>query len=280
MQEKTDFDKVGSGDASLKQIARAFVEARVRAQPLPAYPGPHPETLEAAYAIQAEAIALWDAPILGWKVGRIPRDMIAQLGTDRLAGPIFQVSNPWSTDAPERPVFEGGFAAVEPEFMLRVGRLPTEPTITNAEAEACIDCVRIGLEIASSPFSGINDHGPFVTISDFGVNHGICLGPEIPMDSHFRDWTVSTAVNGLVVGEGRGRDMLDGPFGAARFLFELAAMGALSLKAGDWISSGAVSGVHRVTPGATVEARFGDRHRLGLKIGTQTPTARAFAGPT
>lgn len=272
MQEEAGSKDAGDGVVSPGQIARAFVTARAKAQPMAAYPGPHPATLDAAYAIQAEAIALWGAPILGWKVGRIPRDLIGQLGTDRLAGPIFKVSSPWSTALPELPVFEGGFAAVEPEFMLRVGRLPTDSAITNAEAQACIDEIRVGLEVASSPFTEINDHGPMVTISDFGANHGIYLGPIVPMDSDFQDWAVSTAIDGLIVGKARARDMLDGPFGAARFLFEIAATGASGLKAGDWISSGAVSGVHRVTPGAKVEIRFGDRCRLALTIGAQTPT--------
>lgn len=52
--------------------------------------------------------------------------------------------------------------------------------------------------------------------------------------------------------------MLDGPFGAARFLFELMAERGIALSAGQWISSGAVSGVHQVRVGDRIEARFAD----------------------
>ena len=34
-----------------------------------------------------------------------------------------------------------------------------------------IGSVHIGLDVASSPFSGISDFGPLVTISDVGNNH-------------------------------------------------------------------------------------------------------------
>ncbi len=51
--------------------------------------------------------------------------------------------------------------------------------------------------------------------------------------------------------------MLDGPVGAARFLFELMAARGIVLKPGQWISSGAVTGVHVVRIGERIEARFG-----------------------
>jgi 2-keto-4-pentenoate hydratase len=53
-----------------------------------------------------------------------------------------------------------------------------------------------------------------------------------------------TAIDGEVVGTGRARGFPDGAIGAARFLFELLAQRAIPLEAGQWISSGAVTGVH------------------------------------
>ena len=67
-------------------IARSFVDARRAGRSLPDYPGTAPTALADAYAVQDAAIALNEAEIGGWKVGRInpPID-----GVDRLAGPIF-----------------------------------------------------------------------------------------------------------------------------------------------------------------------------------------------
>ena len=65
-------------------------------------------------------------------------------------------------------------------------------------------------------------------------------------------------IDGDVAGSGRGANFPDGPIGAARFLFELMARRGIALSPGQWISSGAVTGVHAVRPGQTVEARFRD----------------------
>jgi 2-keto-4-pentenoate hydratase len=54
--------------------------------------------------------------------------------------------------------------------------------------------------------------------------------------------------------------MLDGPIGAARFLFEHMAARGIQLMSGQWISSGAVTGVHPVAVGDRVTALF-DGHR-------------------
>jgi hypothetical protein len=60
----------------------------------------------------------------------------------------------------------------------------------------------------------------------------------------------------------RPRDFPDGAIGAARFLFESMARRGIRLEPGQWISSGAVTGVHRAHPGQIVEARF----RQGLTL--------------
>ena len=79
-------NSIDSGSA----IARAFVAARSKATALPDYPGQVPEGMDAAYAIQDQAIGLWDDQIAGWKIGRVPPHQIEMLGAERIAGPIFK----------------------------------------------------------------------------------------------------------------------------------------------------------------------------------------------
>src|SRR5688500_18134893 len=102
-------------------IADRFLSARRAAGGLAAYPGVFPATLDEAYAIQDEAIALWDRPVIGWKVGRINPPLADHFGADRLAGPIFDCRRvAGAGEMPEMPVFAEGFAAGEAEFLLRV----------------------------------------------------------------------------------------------------------------------------------------------------------------
>jgi len=264
-------DDLNHEDQSAESIARAFVEARHAGAALPDYPGRPPETLDEAYRIQERAIDLHGRPIAGWKVGRIADPLVSALGSNRLAGPIFADSVVEAGEVPPvMPVFGDGFAAAEAEFLLRIGGLPEpgQAIASNEDAAALIDAVRIGIEIASSPFPGINDLGPPVTVSDFGNNNGLVLGAAIPIDAPLLDWPVSLLIDGVEAGSATAASMLDGPFGAARFLFGLAAERPLPLAVGQWISSGAITGVHQVRPGAAIEARFGDAYSVRCAIGT------------
>ena len=256
----------------LKSVAQAFVTARRTGQALADYPGAPPADLAAAYAIQDHAIRADGRPIAGWKVGRIFPPDDARLGSNRLAGPIFADSVvDGAAGAPEMPVFAGGFAAAEAEFLLHVapGHVGAIPQ-TDAETLALLDDVRIGIEIASSPYPGINSDGPAVTTSDFGNNFGLVLGPRVADWRHIdlRDVQVRTAIGGETVGEASAATMLDGPLGAVRFLLTNLAARGISIEQGTWVSSGAVTGVHRVNAGQRVAASFGT-------LGTVTCTIAA-----
>lgn len=254
---------------TFRDTAAAFVSARRAAASLSNYPGEIPGTIDDAYLIQDAAIALAALPIGGWKVGRIFPPHTQFFGSDRLTGPIFETSMIYANQA-VMPVFAQGFAAAEAEYLLRVGTAtdPGKSSYTLDEAEALIDAVHVGIEIASSPLASINDLGPAVTISDFGNNHGLVIGAAIPdwRNSDFAFWPVSVSIDGAKAGEGIANAMPDGPLGAARFLFEHMAARGIALSPGQWISSGAITGVHRVTPGARVEARFNDGERVSCTI--------------
>ncbi|RYE04345.1 MAG: 2-keto-4-pentenoate hydratase [Sphingomonadales bacterium] len=263
------------GREPAEAIAQAFVAARRAGNALIDYPGALPESLDEAYGIQARAIGLFGRRIAGWKVGRIADALVDTYGSNRITGPIFadSVVEALDGDAPEMPVFAEGFAAAEAEYLLRIGSIPTDLARewTNEAATEYIDSVRIGIEVASSPFPGINEHGPAVTVSDFGNNNGLVIGAAINPKEHFIAWPVALTIDGEVVGTGTAGTMLDGPFGAVRFLFELARDRQLPLAPGQWISTGAVTGVHPVRPGARVEASFGDAMRVRCRIGGKYP---------
>ncbi len=249
------------------RIAGRFLAARRAAAGLDFYPGDFPATLGEAYSIQDEAIARWERPVIGWKVGRVPPHLIDRFGIDRLAGPIFAQARAHGNGAAvEMPVFAEGFAAGEAEFLLKIGATPpAEKTDYSLEEAAdLIGAIHAGIEVASSPLGTINELGPIAVISDFGNNNGLVIGPEIAdwRDSEFESWDVSTLIDGDEVGRGRAAGFPDGAIGAARFLFELMAERGIALSPGQWVSSGAVTGVHPARPGQTVEARF----RAGITV--------------
>jgi 2-keto-4-pentenoate hydratase len=259
-------------NSSVSPIARAFVEARRTGRALPAYPGVEPDSLAAAYAIQDDAIALSTDRIAGWKLGRVPPPHDARFGAGRLAGPIFAGQVQDGTVA-NFPVIDGGFAAVEAEYVLVMGEdAPDRAGWTAADVIDLIADARIGMEIAGSPFPGINDHGPAVTASDFGNNQGLILGPSI---TDWRDRLTSLScrmeIDGAEVGRGGAMSVPGGPLDSLAFLLNLLHARGRDLPAGQLVSTGAATGVHRIFAGQACVADF---------AGDGTIAARAVAWGT
>lgn len=228
--------------------------------------------MDAAYAIQDAAIALDGRRVAGWKLGRIAPDRQAEMGANRFVGPVFAddiiiLGNDGMDDGPVMPIFKAGFAAIEAEFMLRVGETGNADYDADSVRDV-IEEVRVGVEIAGSPFAEIGRYGPAVTASDFGNHKALVLGPCVPdwRDADLLNMAVESWIDGEQVAASTAAQMLDGPFGAAAFLLRWLRERGRSLPVGTWISSGALTGVHPIQGGQRAEARFGGRWRVKLRI--------------
>lgn len=250
-------------------IAKAFLAARAAKTPLTEYPGAMPQGLDEAYAIQDSAIALDGRIVGGWKVGRIADDLVARYGGNRIAGPIFtdEIVDAADGAVPAMPVYGAGFAAAEAEVLLRFGDVGMQDydivSIRDVIAE-----VRTGIEIASSPFPGINQHGPAVTASDYGNNKGLVLGPPIAgwRDADLIAMPVEFRIDGERIGAATMETMLDGPFGSALFLTRALRARGIAIPPGTWVSAGAITGVHEIRPGQSAEALFDGKIRVSCTI--------------
>ncbi len=245
-------------------ISEQFVHARRRGASIPDFPGVIPRDLDSAYVIQDAAIALWPDEIAGWKVGYIGPAWRDRYPEERLVGPIFRnaIQQGGSGNLVEFPVFQGGFAAVEAEFVIRLGEdAPPRKTLwTVDEARAIAGGMYIGIELAGSPLAVINDLGPAVVISDFGNNAGLILGPAVA------DWrerspdslTCETFIENQSVGGGTALSLAGGPLAALAFALARCARRGRPLKTGDLVSTGAVTGIHSIRAGEHARVSFGD----------------------
>jgi len=265
-------------------IAKSFVTARRGALALPDFPGVVPAKLSESYAIQDKAIALWGRPIIGWKIGRVAPDKQAEHQTERLCGPIFAPTLKSYAGQPlTLPVYDGGFAAVEAEYVFRVDHDadPEKTQYTEEEALRLIDAVFAGVEMAGSPLATINVLGPTVVASDFGNNFGLILSTRLgEFDSDSTEHTLSpeavsafkatTEIDGKVVGEGGLFTMPGGPLKAIAWLAGFLAARGRPLTKGQYISSGATTGIHDIQAGSTSVVRFSGPGALGAEIRLKT----------
>jgi 2-keto-4-pentenoate hydratase len=239
-------------------IATAFVTARASGQALAFYPGVGiPEDLAFSYRCQEAAIAQWPDEIVGWKVGGVPPHLWDKLGVTRVIGPIFKKS----LHRESFPVFVGGFAAVEAEFTMVIGRDAPADQVdwTVEQARDLVGAVHISIETAGSPLATINDLGPTVVASDFGNNAGLILGPALPdwRNSAFEQRVARTTIDGVEVGSGNALSLSGGPFESLRLLLENCARRGRPLKTGTFAATGAITGVHDIKAGQTARVEFG-----------------------
>ena len=251
----------------LAAIAAGFVAARRQGSALDAFPGDIPGDLVTAYQVQDLAIANWPDTVVGWKVGYIAAERRDGSGDERLLGPIFsrQLWNATGSSTPI-PVFVGGFAAVEAEYVLRldadapVGKLDWTPE----EAAALPTTLFTGVEVASSPLATINQLGPRVVVSDFGNNNGLVLGPQIPAWTTLDESSLlaQTWVGDLHVGSVGAGHLPGGLRAAFAFALSRSARRGRPLKAGDYIATGNATGIHDITAGQQARVEFAGHARL------------------
>ena len=238
--------------ADVAGIARRFVQARSSASTLNEYPGAVPDDLAAAYRCQELAIQRWPDRVAGWKVARIPAAFRSQYPEERLIGPAFQNNVRAATPGQpvECPVFEGGFAAVEAELVIRIAKdSPGDKTQWTLEEGALyVGSLHIGVEVASSPLATLNDLGPGAVISDFGNNWGVIVGPEVEGWRAIEEISVQTFIEDAFVGRGAA-SVQQGALGALAFTLSKCAQRGRKLHAGDVISTGMITGVHDIRVG-------------------------------
>lgn len=258
--------------------AEQFIAARREACPLAAFPGVLPPDLASAYAVQEEVLRLTPRRLAGWKVAGIAPFFRDRYDAPRLVGPVFTDAVSRVADGAFADVFvhEGGFAAVEAEFVVRLLADAPKGPVAAADIPA-FTSLHVGAEIASSPLASINDLGPGAVIADHGNNAGALVGPAIPPEAQ-GDWerlVSRTFVEGKLVGEGSAARVAGGPYESVAFLIAQLATRGRALKAGDVVLTGMTTGVHDVRIGGEARIEFPGIGGFGINVHARNPERAA-----
>lgn len=258
----------------IRQLSKTLASARIEGKTLDKYPGSVPSTLEDGYAIQDLSLNASTEEIVGWKIGMVPPELRESMQEERLMGPVFKSLSHIVGKAHNEgekitiPVFDGGFTAIEAELILELAEDIAPGSVNTADGvEQYVKAAYAGIEIASSPVPDLNDYGPSAVASDFGNNHGMVVGASIAdWQSNLADIETQVFINGKLINAAPANNVLNGQMAALAYIIDCATQRGITLKAGEFICSGAITGVHETVVGATSTVSFGEAGKLNVEF--------------
>lgn len=219
---------------------------------------------DAAYELQGAAIAAYGKPVAGWKIGATTKEIQARIGASQpFSGPIF--SNDIFGDGAELPVAPG-MRGVESEIAFRLAAdLPRRDVGYSVEEIAgSVSEAALAIEVIAKWQAFEGRPNVFQSIADFGLNGALVIGPRL---EGWRDIDLShiearCLVNGAEKAAGRADVVMGNPINALVWL----AQEGPGIKAGQWISSGTMTGLTPVAAGDEVVAEFAGLGRVQVRF--------------
>ena len=220
-------------------------------------------SVEEAYAVAAQARSLYDdGAVVGRKIGFTNRGIWHIYGVDQPIWGDMRSSSVHFYDNGQAELDLSRFCEprIEPEVVICLkDKLPVSANDT--DIVRAIDWIAPGFEIVDSIYPNWS-----FSVSDAiatGSLHGcLLIGPKskptVQTATELLSLNVRLLNEGILVEEGRGANVLDGPISAIRFLMEgIAAMaGQRPLAAGDIITTGTVTDAKPISPGQNWRAEF------------------------
>ncbi|SLN74329.1 2-keto-4-pentenoate hydratase [Oceanibacterium hippocampi] len=215
-----------------------------------------------AYRVQAFHSAALEGPAIGYKIGCTNPAVQKTLGIDE---PFFGRMHARTTfESPlELPASAFRMRVVEPEYAFRMAEdlpaaaAPYDPAAVSAAIAAVIP----GIEIVDSRYRDWKSPsvGAVGLVADNGVHGAWVRGREFawPTDHDLLDTPVVLYRGDEVMAEGDGRAVLGDPINALTWLANVLTQQGLSLKAGDFVTTGTCTTVYMAEAGDVVRADFG-----------------------
>jgi 2-keto-4-pentenoate hydratase len=262
--------------ARIQQAARWLWAERQARRPFAPMPAPlAPRTVDEAYAVQAELHSLMAevyGPVAGYKIALTTPVMQQMVGFHApIAGAILTGT---VQSSPPVTLSRSGYGrlGVECEIAVRLGRaLPAaQAPYRREQVEDAVAAIMPAFELVDdrqADYAQLAAH-VLTLIADNAWNAGIVLGAGLP------DWRrVDLAavcgvmcINGTVVGEGYGRDVMGHPIDALLWLVNMLAQQGKGLTPGMIVMTGSIVTTKFVSPGDIVDLSMDGLGQVRLSV--------------
>ncbi len=219
-----------------------------------------PQTLDDAYAVQAGLAASAGLRLAGYKIGATNAQVQARFGVDApFSGRLFRE---YVDESPLRvPAGAVNFHAIEAEFDFVMGHAlpPRAAPYTRDEVRAAVRSVHPAIEVPDSRYADWLSMRAEDLIADNAIGCLLCVGPaaEGGLDHDLAGQQVIVRIDGEVVSEGAGSNVLGDPWNVMVWLANQLSARGDTLEAGHVVTTGSAADVVQCRPGDTVTAEFG-----------------------
>jgi 2-keto-4-pentenoate hydratase len=252
-------------EEGLRAGAERIVAARAAVAKLDGLPdAERPRTIEDGYRMLQIAAERWADEPVGWKVGAT-REVQAMFGiAEPVYGHMFKATVHASPARLKAAAFQHLLLEAEFTFAFRAGLPPRARPYAREEVLEAIETVIPSIEVISPRFKRLSvDHTPQF-IADFSGNAAAVLGNPC------RDWrALDLAAQGaaMIIGgarrqEGTGAVTLGNPLNVLEWLVAAMATRGQTIRKGDLVMTGTMTGLHAPEPGETAAADFGALGRV------------------
>lgn len=234
-----------------------------------------PQTRAQGYAAQAELPAVAAREVLGWKIAATSSVGQAHIN---VSGPIAgrllsgQVLQPGAVV----PSHGNRMRVAEPEMAFTMAQdvPPRAQPYNTAEVLAAVATLHTALEMPDSRFATFTQAGEAQLLADNACAHHFILGPAAPeawrsidLSQHQVRGEVRKANGSSWTREGSGAAVLGDPRVALTWLVnELSSLG-ITLKAGQFVTTGTCMTPLEIEPGDSAHADFGVLGQLSMRFG-------------
>ncbi|MDA1330925.1 MAG: hypothetical protein O3A65_00420 [Proteobacteria bacterium] len=219
-----------------------------------------PTNRQSAYEIQKRIADLSQSAQIGWKIAATSENGQRHIGVSGpLAGRLLADRSKVSGD--NLTLGANLMAVAEAEYCFRLGSdlPPREADYSVEEVLTAMDTLHPAIEIPDSRYLDFITAGEAQLIADNACASWFVLGPPTTSDwrnIELRDHKVQALVNGIVVAEGLGSNVLGDPRVALTWIANELSHEGIGLKSGEVITTGTCVLPFKITPGDYIRLDF------------------------
>lgn len=228
-----------------------------------------PQTRAEGYAIQALIERLDGGDVRGWKIAATSAAGQAHIGVDGpLAGRL--LASMVYPDGAALPFGQNRMRVAEAEFVFRFGQdmPPRGIGYRQDEVLAAVSALHLGIEIPDSRYADFVTVGAPQLIADNACAHAFVLGPAAPEEWRQLDLAAHRVTGrvGDLVREGIGANVLGDPRIALAWLVNELSHHGMTLRAGQFVTTGTCLVPMEIAPGDEISADFGSLGSVSARM--------------